>query len=386
MLTFLDVTKAYDKAWLDGILYNLYNRGVTGPTWNLIRKLNLDLKADIKTKHGLTREINMKDSIRQGGVLSVILYSAMMDEIAKAVSERGIGIPIPKSKDKIGCLLWMDDVVLLSDNEKDMQDLLDITYTIAGKYHIEFGEEKSKTIKMNMPKKDVQFKLGTMDILNTEQYKYLGEYITAKNDMSKQIKELKGKTEAALQTILSIAGDPMLRGIQMGTIWKLLNTCIMPIILYGSETWNLKKKEEKEINQILDNVLKRILMVPTSTPREVLYIETGLIEPTHMALRNRINMLQRLKKSSNELIECILNSGTERSWKEETLSIILRLRAEHILSEDTQHKAKNATLMCIKNAFKQKITEEGREKSKVNFLLDQRGEWTPGKTPHIWRL
>ena len=200
---------------------------------------------------------------------------------------------------------------------------------------------------MNMQKKAIKFKMGTMEILNTEQYKYLGEFVTTKNDMSKQIKELKGKTEAALQTIISIAGNPMLKGIQMGTIWKLLNTCIMPIILYGSETWNLKRKEEKEINRILDNVLKRILLIPTSTPREVLYIETGLIEPTHMAIRNRFNMLKRLQKSSNELIECILNSGTKTSWKEETLELILKMKAEHILHEESQFKAKKATLLCI---------------------------------------
>jgi hypothetical protein len=62
-LTFLDVTKAYDKAWLDGLLHNLYNRGVQGPTWNLIRKFNQNLTAVIKTKHGRTRPITIKDSI-----------------------------------------------------------------------------------------------------------------------------------------------------------------------------------------------------------------------------------------------------------------------------------------------------------------------------------
>ena len=79
-ITFLDVTKAYDKAWLDGLLYNMYNRGVQGATWNMIRKLNQNLKAEVKTKHGNTRSITIKDSIRQGGVLSVMMYSAMMDE------------------------------------------------------------------------------------------------------------------------------------------------------------------------------------------------------------------------------------------------------------------------------------------------------------------
>ena len=42
-------------------------------------------KAKIKTKDGMTREINIKDSIRQGGVLSVLKYATVMDEIAKEI-------------------------------------------------------------------------------------------------------------------------------------------------------------------------------------------------------------------------------------------------------------------------------------------------------------
>ena len=36
--------------------------------------------------------------------------------------------------------------------------------------------------------------------------------------------ELKRKTEGALQTILSIAGDPQLKELQLGTIWNLVET------------------------------------------------------------------------------------------------------------------------------------------------------------------
>ena len=64
----------------------------------------------------------------------------------------------------------------------------------------------------------------------------------------------------------------------MEVIWKLINTCITPIITYGSEAWKTTKAEEQEINKILDNIIKRTLKLPTSTPREVLYMETGLMD------------------------------------------------------------------------------------------------------------
>ena len=181
----------------------------------------------IKTKDGLTREIKIKDSKRQGGVLSVLQYATVMDEIAKEIQKLNKGIKIPHKKERIGCLLWMDDVLLMADNEKNLQDMLDITMRISEKYHIVFGEEKSKVMIMKKkPQQQTQLKLGEMKIKTTENYKYLGEIINHKKTTKNQIDEAKRKAEGALQTILTIAGDPILRGIQMETIWKLIDTCV----------------------------------------------------------------------------------------------------------------------------------------------------------------
>ena len=85
-IIFLDVQKAYDKAWLDGILHALHRNGVKGKNLTMIKKLNSNLRARIHTRHGLTREIKIKDSIRRG-VLSVIEYATLIDEIAKELQK-----------------------------------------------------------------------------------------------------------------------------------------------------------------------------------------------------------------------------------------------------------------------------------------------------------
>ena len=64
-LVFLDVQKAYDKAWLDAILYVLHKNGVKGKNLHMVQKLNRNLTAKIHTRHGLAREIRIRDSIRQ---------------------------------------------------------------------------------------------------------------------------------------------------------------------------------------------------------------------------------------------------------------------------------------------------------------------------------
>ena len=51
---------------------------------------------------------------------------------------------------------------------------------------------------------------------------------------------------------------------------------------------NTTKKEERKINQIQENIIRRILMVPQSTPTEALYMETGLLDITTIITKNQI--------------------------------------------------------------------------------------------------
>ena len=312
-LVFLDVTKAYDKAWSDGIMYAMHNNGVTGPLWNMIRKMNQNLTARIKTKDGMTRPIQIKDSIRQGGVLSVIQYALLMDEIAKEIKNENYGCQLNDNNEKIGCLLWMDDVVLISDNPKELQKMLDITYRIAGKYHIEFGEEKSKAMTIGTRKKP-DLHLGDMKLEHVTNYKYLGELLDDKMKLETHLDKVRTKTEGTYQMILSLAYDPYFNDIEMETIWELVETCVISVITYGAETWKPTPKETEQANRILDNIIKRILMTPRSTPREPLYIETGLLDIEHTIRKNRHGMYHRIHQTQNDLLGQILQlEGL--SWK-----------------------------------------------------------------------
>ena len=218
-MAFLDVTKAYNKAWIDAIMYAMHKEGLTLPEWEVIRKMNEDITATIMTKYGMTREIKIRDIIRQGGVLSVAQYALLMDEINKEITENKLGTFIPSLEENIECLLWMDDVVLISLDPEEVQPILNITNDIAGRYHIEFGEEKSKVMKIGAPKNKPEFKLGSMKMEYRDCYKYLGLLLNTKNNLDDHIKSTKGKAEAAYQTILSIAGNNNMKNIEMRTIW-----------------------------------------------------------------------------------------------------------------------------------------------------------------------
>ena len=95
-------------------MYVMHKEGTPLDLWKIIKDLNTNLTAKLKTKYGLTCKINIKDSIRQGGVLSIIVqYALIMHEINKAIQKHKLGPKFDNLQQSTGCLLWMDDVALV---------------------------------------------------------------------------------------------------------------------------------------------------------------------------------------------------------------------------------------------------------------------------------
>ena len=152
----------------------------------------------------------------------------------------------------------------------------------------------------------------------TKTYKYLGATLNDKGNIDDHIKGIKSKVEAAYQTIRLISGNQDFKGLEMETIWKLIETCSFPTALYGAETWNNTKKQTTEINRILDNILKRALNTPTSNPREPLCMESGMVDLDTHAKKRQLMMKHRLSKTAsnliNDMLETTQNSVTDTAF------------------------------------------------------------------------
>ena len=80
----LDMEKAYDKAWLSAILYTLWQNGIKGKIWRLIKKLNMNVAAQVKKRFGLTSQDNSDkkhNKARQSSVLSMTEYAKLVDKL-----------------------------------------------------------------------------------------------------------------------------------------------------------------------------------------------------------------------------------------------------------------------------------------------------------------
>ena len=103
-------------------------------------------------------------------------------------------------------------------------------------------------------------------------------------------------------------------------------------------------------------------MTPPSTPREALYIETGLLDNEYTISRNRINMQTRLNRTQNKLIKSARESGNKGGWEEETeeTKTKMKIRKKDYKGNDLP---KTIIKKRVNTAFKKNLVQTGKEKS-----------------------
>ena len=119
-------------------------------------------------------------------------------------------------------------------------------------------------------------------------------------------------------------------------------------------------------------------MTPDSTPREGLYIETGLLDVQANAESKRLNMKARLNRDKSELMAKVL-SNPECMWEKDTAELMNR---KGLLTEDlegSKYRTKAVIKKAISKNFKVITEENSLGKSKMKYFLEGKGEWNPGK-------
>ena len=131
-LAYSDVEKAFDKAWFNGILHLLKERGLGNEYTSYLKELNKNYQVNIKTPHVITDIVSCEDVLKQGSVLSPIEFGITTDEIAIILGKKNIGINIGDTK--LPCTLWVDDILCANISDEGAQKYLDIIGKIAYEY------------------------------------------------------------------------------------------------------------------------------------------------------------------------------------------------------------------------------------------------------------
>ena len=121
------------------------------------------------------------------------------------------------------------------------------------------------------------WKIGDMEIDETETYKYLGDIITSDGKNKKNIEMRKNKLNASTISIKTIASNETLYMLETTVLLNLHETINLPALLTNAESWRLNKGESDEIEKIEIQTMKRLFDLPLHLPTPAILYEFGLL-------------------------------------------------------------------------------------------------------------
>ena len=206
---------------------------------------------------------------------------------------------------------------------------------------------------------------------------YLGDIISKDGKNTRNVMARRAKGHGINKQILDIIDGSCLGPYEIEAALILRSSLLLNGILTNSEVWyGLKLEEFKQLEQIDEILLRKILETPSSTPKCMLYLETGCKPIRFIIQARRMNYLQYiLKENTNSLVSKIFHAQNSQS-----------LRNDWALTckKDLQDLEINLSLDEIRKkskiAFKS-LVAKATTKRALKYLLDEKNKLS--KVSHI---
>jgi hypothetical protein len=146
-VAFIDITKAYDRVWRDGLWYKLLQSGIKNKMWRILRKIYAHVESCVLLGESRTEWFDIEVGLRQGCLLSPILFLIFLNDLVEEINKLGKGVKCGAKR--VSILLFADDIVLLSETKEGLQIMLQVVHEFSLKWRFKFNFDKSGVIIFN---------------------------------------------------------------------------------------------------------------------------------------------------------------------------------------------------------------------------------------------
>ena len=257
-MCFIDFAQAYDSVWRKGTWKILEKYGICAKIIRLIRNLYSTIFACIRLEGEETEWFEIETGLRQGCILSPILFNMVLDYIMRRLEKlHHLGRnSTPQNTEDVE---YADDACLIAECLVRVMELLEAMAEESGKFGLKINQSKTKL--MTITKKESApptIKLEEKVIEVVRKFVYLGSEMKAEGGADSEIKRriaLAGSTFNKLQKIMKR------HDVKLEIKLRILNSCVIPVLIYGCESWDITKAMEKKLNATENKWLRRILRI-----------------------------------------------------------------------------------------------------------------------------
>jgi hypothetical protein len=252
---FLDIEKAYDRVDRE-VLYRVLERcGFSEKIVRIVKSMYVDTKAKYNLGEIETDWVSSERGVRQGCILSPLLFGLYTEELAVRVNGCGEGIRV--GNDRLNVLLYADDVVIMTENRNSMQRVFDVISQYAREFRVRFSAEKSQVLVVNSSMEDdgLTWKLGGKDISRTNEYKYLGMWVD-ENGCERSKREKMSKAQQWYGRLGSVARTRANRYEVVRGLWKGI---AVPSLMYGMNVLKVSASECDKL-EVVQNRVGRVAL------------------------------------------------------------------------------------------------------------------------------
>jgi exonuclease III len=350
---FVDFKAAYDTIWRDGLIYKLIEVGIGKYFLKVIQNMYANVSYCIKSESGgLTPTIPSSRGLKQGGVLSPTLFNIYLYDLPTNLLD-ALSSPVWLDNKQVNCLMYADDLVLLSESKEGLQHSLNRLETYCTKWGLTVNLSKTKVIVFNKGGKTFKnillYNNTVVEVVRS--YSYLGIIFNTSGSFNDAVQTLKDKGLKALYSVMQHSSL-----CQPNVALKLFLHMVQPIISYGAEIWaasyfqGLKPSaanfieicEKPVVEKVLLKFAKMTLGVHSKATNAAVRGELGLFPIILTHLKGIVKYLIRLQKMPqnsliykcfNESKHLLTTSSDNKLWMRGINNILSQLNI-NLLGED----------------------------------------------------
>jgi hypothetical protein len=155
-------------------------------------------------------------------------------------------------------LAYADDINLLGDSVNTIKENSETFLEVSRDIGLEINAEKTKYMIMSHHPNSGQnqnIRIANELFEKVTKFKYLQMTLTNQNDIHEEIKSRLNLGNAYYHSVQNLLSSCL---ISKNLKIKIYETVILPVVLYGCETWSLTLREEHKLRVFENRVLRKI--------------------------------------------------------------------------------------------------------------------------------